>query len=108
VSTEFVGSYEHAAEESRTIRRPRRVLALEAIGPLTIVGGVVWAIAQPYRIAFIYREGKGFYDYLAQPPLLVVAVGLFFALAIAPGLASDLERAHEPEAEPESDDGAAC
>lgn len=93
LSTEFVSSYEHAAEEARAARRPRRVLAIEAIGPLTIVGGIVWAIAQPYRIAFIHREGKGFYDYLAQAPLLVVVVGLFFALVVAPGLAADLESA---------------
>lgn len=67
------------------------MLAVEAIGPLTIMAGVVWAIAQPYRVAFIYREGKGLYDYLVQPPLLVVAVGLLFALLVAPSLARDLE-----------------
>jgi hypothetical protein len=37
------------------------------------------------------REGKGAYDYLVQPPLLVVLVGLAFALLIAPGLVEDLE-----------------
>lgn len=67
------------------------MLAVEAIGPLTIMAGVVWAIAQPYRVAFIYRDGKGAYDYLVQPPLLVVAVGLLFALLVAPSLARDLE-----------------
>jgi len=67
------------------------VLAIEAIGPLTIMGGIVWAIAQPYRVAFIYRDGKGFYDYLVQPPFLVVVVGLVFALVVAPSLARDLE-----------------
>jgi hypothetical protein len=54
--------------------------------------GVVWALAQPYRIAFLYPDGKGFYDYIAQPPLLVVFVGLAFLLFIAPGLVEDLER----------------
>ncbi len=33
----------------------------------------------------------GFYDYLAQPPLLVVLVGLIFSLAIGRGLLKDLE-----------------
>ncbi len=67
-----------------------RALAVEAIGPLTIVAGVVWAIAQPYRVAFIYRDGKGIYDYLFQPPLLVVVVGVVFGLFVAPSLVRDL------------------
>jgi hypothetical protein len=72
-------------------RRQRRTVAVQLLGPLTMVAGVVWAIAQPYRIAFLYPDGKGFYDYIAQPPLLVVLVGLAFLLLIAPGLVEDLE-----------------
>lgn len=94
---ELVSSLERSAEQPRTERRAARIASIEAIGPLTIVAGVVWAIAQPYRIAFIYREGKGFYDYLVQPPLLVVFVGLLFALLIAPGLVDDLREADGPE-----------
>lgn len=61
--------------------------------------GLVWAIAQPYRLAFLYPEGKGAYDFLVQPPLLVGLVGLVFMLVIAPGLAEDLNReADGPEA----------
>jgi hypothetical protein len=66
------------------------MLAIESIGPLTMLGGAVWAIAQPYRIAFLDREGKGLYDFLIQPPLLVIAVGLFFALVVAPGVVEDM------------------
>jgi hypothetical protein len=62
-----------------------------------MLGGLVWAIAQPYRIAFLYPDGKGFYDYVAQPPLLVVLVGLVYMIFIAPGLAEDLEDGHGPE-----------
>ncbi len=94
---EFVSSLEREREEARTERKTARLLAIEAIGPLTIVAGVVWAIAQPYRIAFIHRDDKGFYDYLVQPPLLVVLVGLLFALVIAPGLADDLREADAPQ-----------
>jgi hypothetical protein len=72
-------------------RRPARVLAVQLLGPLTAIGGLVWAVAQPYRIVFLDRVDRGLYDYLVQPPLLVVAVGLLFALAIAPGLVEDLE-----------------
>ena len=73
-------------------RRQRRVVAVQLLGPLTIIAGLVWAIAQPYRIAFLHPEGKGVYDYLAQPPLLVVVVGLVFFFLVAPGLVEDLEK----------------
>jgi hypothetical protein len=74
------------------VRRQRRVIAVQLLGPLTIIAGLVWAIAQPYRIAFLHPEGKGVYDYLAQPPLLVVGVGLVFFFLVAPGLVEDLEK----------------
>jgi hypothetical protein len=76
--------------EERVGRRTPRMLAIEALGPLTMLGGVVWAIAQPYRLAILHPAGKGFYDWLVEPPLLVIAVGVFFAAAIAPGIIEDL------------------
>ena len=90
MSSEIVGPLDRASEREKVERRSLRALAIEALGPLTILGGVVWAIFQPYRIVFFNRGGKGFYDYLVQPPLLVIGVGLLFALAIAPGLIDDL------------------
>ena len=68
------------------------VLAIEAIGPLTALGGIVWAFAQPYRVTFFYPDGKGFWDWAVQPPLLVVVVGLLFSLLVAPGLVDDFEQ----------------
>lgn len=62
------------------------------LGPLTMFSGLVWAIAQPYRITFLNPEGKGAYDFLVQPPLLVGLVGVVFMVLIAPGLVEDLER----------------
>jgi hypothetical protein len=96
VSSELVGRLEQRAGR-RLDRRALRVLAVEALGPLTALGGVVWAIAQPYRVTFLHPEGKGFYDFLVQPPLLVIGVGAFFSLVIARGLLRDLRE----------DDGAA-
>lgn len=94
MNTELVGRLERAV---RRAERPQfRALAVQALGPITVLAGLVWAVAQPYRITFLHREGKGFYDFLVQPPLLVVAVGVFFALAIAPGLLRDLEEADGP------------
>ena len=72
-------------------RRPWRPLAVQLLGPLTILGGLVWAVAQPYRIILLDRDGRGLYEYLFQAPLLAVAVGLVFTFVIAPGLVEDLE-----------------
>jgi len=80
---ELVTHRAKSADEPRVARRAARVLAIEAIGPLTVLGGIVWAFAQPYRVTFFYPEGKGAWDWLVQPPLLVVLV--------APGIVDDLE-----------------
>ncbi len=76
--------------EERVARRTPRMVAIEALGPLTMLGGVMWAIAQPYRVALFHPAGKGLYDWLVEPPLLVVAIGLLFAAVIVPGLIEDL------------------
>jgi hypothetical protein len=89
---ELVRPLQRRVRAARMARRKSgRVLVVEALGPLTILVGVLWALAQPERVVFLHRDGKGFYDYLVQGPLLVVLVGLAFALLIAPGLAEDVE-----------------
>ena len=85
MNTEYVSQLKESVA-----RRTPRMVAIEALGPLTMLGGVVWAIAQPYRVALFYPAGKGFYDWLVEPPLLVVAVGLLFAAVIVPGILEDL------------------
>ena len=97
MSSEIVGPLDRAPERETVEYRSLRALAIESLGPLTILGGVVWTIFQPYRIVFFDRAGKGFYDYLVQAPLLVIGVGLLFALAIAPGLIDDLRSARGTE-----------
>ena len=72
-------------------RRPWRALAIQLLGPITIVVGLAWAVAQPYRIVFLERADRGVYDYLFQAPLLVILVGLVYTFGIAPGLIEDLE-----------------
>ena len=93
MSSESFGPLDRATERERVERRSVRALGIELLGPLTVLGGIVWAIFQPYRIVFLDRAGKGVYDYLVQPPLLVIGVGLLFSLAIAPGLLEDLRSA---------------
>ena len=99
MSSEIATSIPREDERQGTVRRPWRALAIQLLGPLTILGGLVWAIAQPYRIVLLDRAGQGIYDYLFQPPLLVMLVGLAFTLVIAPGLVEDLaaEERRDPE-----------
>ncbi len=78
-------------------RRSARARAIAALGPLTMLAGVGWAFVQPYRVTLLHPHGQGFWWLLVEPPLLVVAVGVVFALLIAPGVIEDLE-AEENEA----------
>ena len=72
-------------------RRNPRAQAISLIGPLVATGGVVWAILQPYRITLLHPRGQGFWWLVIEPPLLVVAAGLVFALVVARPLLADLE-----------------
>ena len=91
MSSEIATSIPRDETRQGIARRPWRTLAVQLIGPLTIFAGLVWAVAQPYRIIFLDRDGRGLYEYIFQPPLLVVAVGLIFTFVVAPGLVEDLE-----------------
>jgi ABC-type amino acid transport system permease subunit len=64
---------------------------VSALGPLTALAGVIWAIAQPYRLTLLHPRGQGFWWLFVEPPLLVVLVGLLFYLVVLPGLLEDLE-----------------
>lgn len=91
MSSDIATSIPREDEQKGAARRPWRAFAVLLLGPLTIMGGLVWAVAQPYRIVLLDREGQGLWDYLFQPPLLVVLVGALFTFVIAPGLVEDLE-----------------
>ena len=88
------------AAQSRTERAElgARAHAVWLLGPLTIVGGIVWAVFQPYRITLLHPRGQGFWFLLVQPPLFVIAAGIIFAVFVARPLVADLEAA-EREAE---------
>lgn len=68
-----------------------RARAISAIGPLTVLGGVLWAFAQPYRVTILHPRGQGFWWLAVEPPLLVILVGVLFGLVLAPGLLEDLQ-----------------
>ena len=82
-------------ERAAARTRSARARAVGLLGPLTMLGGVVWAFLQPYRITLLHPHGQGFWWLLVEPPLLVVGVGIVFALFVAPGLIEDLEKIEE-------------
>jgi hypothetical protein len=73
------------------VRRSARALAVLAIGPTAALVGLAWALLQPYRITLLDPVGQGFWWLLAEPPLYVIAAGVFFHVVIAPGVVADLE-----------------
>jgi hypothetical protein len=86
------------AAAARTRRRSLQATAINVLGPLTMLGGVIWAFLQPYRLTLLHPHGQGFWWLFSEPPLYVVLVGLAFALVIAPGLAADLDEAEDAAA----------
>ncbi len=73
-------------------RATTRARIMSAVGPATAFAGVVWALVQPYRITLLHPGGQGFWWLFVEPPLLVIAAGLFFHFVVVPGLLEDLEQ----------------
>jgi len=73
--------------ETRTDLRTRIVGAL---GPATILAGLVWAVVQPWRITLLHPHDQGFWWLFVEPPLLVVLAGLAFHRFVARPLLEDL------------------
>jgi ABC-type amino acid transport system permease subunit len=74
-------------------QRTARVRLVSALGPLTALAGLIWAIVQPYRVTLLHPRGQGFWWLFVEPPLLVIAVGLLFYFVVLPGLLEDIEEA---------------
>jgi hypothetical protein len=79
-----------ADAEAKT-RLSRRHTAVSALGPLTALVGLVWALVQPYRITLLDPSGQGFWYLAIQPPLLVMLAGAIFHFWVVPSLLADLE-----------------
>ena len=86
MNTQFVTS---EIQEIRT-RPTARALAVLALGPVTMLAGVAWAFLQPWRVTLLHPHGQGFWWLVAEPPLLVAAAGLVFAV-LAQMIVRDLE-----------------
>ena len=81
-----------ATEASREAprRRSARAYILSALGPVTVVAGVVWALWQPYRLTLLHPRGESFWWLILEPPLLVILVGVLFHFLVVPGVLEDL------------------
>ena len=91
MNAELVTELEAPRQRTRTSTRARIVSVL---GPTAALGGVIWAIVQPYRVTLLHPIGRGFWWLFVEPPLLVIAVGLFFYFVITPTLLRDLAEEH--------------
>jgi hypothetical protein len=76
----------------RTVARPLRARIVLALGPLAMIAGFAWALAQPYRITLLHPAGEGFWWLVGgESPLYVVLAGLLFWRVVAIPLAKDME-----------------
>ena len=91
MSAELVTELERPSDRSRTRVRSVRARIVAALGPATVLAGIAWAVAQPYRITVLDPVGQGFWWLVSEPPLYVVAAGVLFHRFVARGLVADLE-----------------
>ena len=89
MSAELAAKLE-AAERATPRTASLRVRIVLAIGPLTALIGLAWALLQPYRLTLLHPHGQGFWWLISEPPLYVILAGILFRLVIAPGLVQDL------------------
>ena len=85
-------TYAHESLSERTRTRSQVILF---VGPVAVAAGVIWAILQPYRVTLLHPRGQSIWWLFAEPPLLVIAVGILFALVVARPLLADLEESGE-------------
>jgi hypothetical protein len=83
---------QYATELARTrLRHSARARAVLAIGPVTVLAGVLWAFLQPWRMTILHPRGESFWWLVVEPPLLVALVGVCFYLFVARPVVHDLE-----------------
>jgi len=73
------------------VRRSARSLAVLALGPVTVLAGLMWVLAQPYRLTLLHPHAQGFWWLFVEPPLWVVVAGVLFHAVVTPGVVNDLE-----------------
>ena len=71
------------------VRRSIRARVVRTLGPLTVAGGLVWALLQPYRVTLLHPHGESFWWLAVEPPLThsvlpSLEVGVSFGRAMSP------------------------
>jgi hypothetical protein len=74
---------------TRTLTWQARLIS--TIGPLTSLGGALWAVLQPYRITLLHPLDNSFWWLIVEPPIYVVLVGVAFHVYVARSLVEDLK-----------------
>lgn len=90
MNAELVTELQASEEDAPRVATGRARFVL-ALGPITVLVGLAWALVQPYRLTLLHPYGQGFWWLLSEPPLYVVLVGVLFRLFVAPGVVKDLE-----------------
>lgn len=67
-----------------------RARLISSIGPLTALGGALWAVLQPDRITLLHPLENSFWWLFVEPPIYVVLVGVIFHTVVARALLEDL------------------
>lgn len=78
------------ALRTRAAGTDARSIALLSIGPLTVVAAGIWTAVQPYRLTLLDPGAFGIWDHIAEPPLLVAAVGVLYHFLVARPLVNEL------------------
>jgi len=81
---------QETADARESLSRTARARIVLALGPVTALGGALWAVLQPWRLTLLHPGGQGVWWLLAEPQLWVIGVGIVFRLVVAPGVADDL------------------
>jgi hypothetical protein len=89
--SQYAGEFARTHLRRRVRGRSARARAVLALGPLTILAGVVWAFVQPWRLTLLHPAGQGFWWLVIEPPLLVIVGGVLFHALVAQPLVHDLE-----------------
>jgi uncharacterized membrane protein len=74
----------------RTRTTTLRARLISSIGPLTALGGALWAVLQPDRITLLHPLSNSLWWLVVEPPIYVVLVGVLFQVLVARALLEDL------------------
>jgi uncharacterized membrane protein len=88
MSTQEVTQWIGHRVRTRTLTLRARLIS--SIGPVTGLGGALWAVLQPDRITLLHPFANSFWWLFVEPPIYVVLVAVLFHTVVARALLEDL------------------